>query len=221
MNLALLSKENLPRERLQTHGPDALSNVELLALILKSGTKQDNIIALCHKLLAKYPLEQFSSISLQQLQQEHGIGLAKASQLLAVFELYKRLPQSSTPNKKIQSAQDIAELYLQKFSQEKQEHFLAIYLDTKNKIITDEIITIGTLNSSLIHPREVFHGALKHCANSLIILHNHPSGDPTPSMEDINITKIIQKTGEIMNIPFIDHIILGQNTWWSYQESIR
>lgn len=219
MNLTLLSKENLPRERLQTHGPEALSNVELLALILKSGTKQDNIISLCHKLLAKYSLEQLSNISLQQLQQEHGIGLAKASQLLAVFELYKRLPQPSTQNKKIQSAQDIADLYLQKFSQEKQEHFLAVYLDTKNKIIADDTITIGTLNSSLIHPREVFHGAIKHCANSLIILHNHPSGDPAPSMEDIQITNLIQKTGEIMNIPLIDHIILGQNTWWSWRET--
>lgn len=217
MNLTSFAPENLPRERLQVHGAGALSNAELVALILKSGTKQDNILDLCQKLLAKYSLEQLAQASLQQLQQEHGIGVAKASQLLAVFELGKRLtPQIQMKN--VRNAQDVAKLYMKRFLQEKQEHFVAVYLDTKHKIIAEQVITKGTLNMSLIHPREVFYGAIKHCAHSLIILHNHPSGDPTPSEEDLRVTKILQETGEMMQIPVIDHIILGQGTWWSWKE---
>ena len=217
MNLTSFAQENLPRERLQAQGARALSNAELVALILKSGTKQDNVLELCHKLLAKYSLEHLAQVSLQQFQQEHGIGVAKASQLVAVFELGKRL----TPQKcgeKVRNACEVAEVYLKRFAQEKQEHFVAIYLDTKHKIIADQVITKGTLNMSLIHPREVFHGAIKHCAHSLIVLHNHPSGDPTPSEEDLRVTNVLQETGEIMQIPVVDHIILGHTSWWSWKE---
>ncbi len=217
MNLTSFAPENLPRERLQAQGAGALSNAELVALILKSGTKQDNILDLCQKLLAKYSLEQLAQASLQQLQQEHGIGVAKASQLIAVFELGKRLtPKVKTTS--IRTAKDIAETYLVRFAAEKQENFVAVYLDTKHKIIADQVITKGTLNMSLIHPREVFYGAIKHCAHSLIVLHNHPSGDPTPSEEDLRVTQVLQETGEIMQIPVVDHIILGHTSWWSWRE---
>ncbi len=220
MNLTSFAPENRPRERLQAQGAKALSNAELLALVLKSGTQQENVLDLCQKLLAKYSLEQLAQASLQQLQQEHGIGVAKASQLIAVFELGKRL----TPRAKrssIRNAQEIAQMYLARFAQEKQENFVAVYLDTKQRVIADQIITKGTLNSSLIHPREVFYGAIKHCAHSLIILHNHPSGDPRPSEEDLNVTQILKETGEIMGIALIDHIILGQTSWWSWREEGR
>ncbi len=217
MNLTSFAPENLPRERLQAQGAGALSNAELVALILKSGTAQQNILDLCQKLLAKYSLEQLGQASLQQLQQEHGIGVAKASQLLAVFELGKRLAPRMG-EKSVKNAREVAEVYLKRFADEKQEHFIAVYLDTKHRVIADQIITKGTLNSSLIHPREVFHGAIKHCAHSLIILHNHPSGDPTPSEEDLKVTRVLQETGEMMQIPVIDHIILGQGTWWSWRE---
>ena len=217
MNLTSYAPENLPRERLQAQGAGALSNAELVALILKSGTAQENILDLCQKLLAKYSLEQLAQASLQQLQQEHGIGVAKASQLIAVFELGKRL-RSQVKTTSIRTAKDIAETYLVRFSAEKQENFVAVYLDTKHKIIADQVITKGTLNSSLIHPREVFYGAIKHCAHALIILHNHPSGDPRPSEEDLQVTRILRETGEMMGISLLDHIILGQGTWWSWKE---
>jgi len=137
--------------------------------------------------------------------------------LIAVFELGKRLtPKVKTTS--IRTAKDIAETYLVRFAAEKQENFVAVYLDTKHRVIADQIITKGTLNSSLIHPREVFYGAIKHCAHALIILHNHPSGDPRPSEEDLNVTRILRETGEIMGIALIDHIILGQGTWWSWKE---
>lgn len=219
MKLLDIAPENRPRERLQKHGPSALSNAELLALILKSGTKKENIIDLCNKILSKYGLEQLPNTSLQQLIQEHGIGKAKASQLIAIFELYKRIPHNNKEQQPIRKAADIARQYLPKTNALQQEHCYAIYLDTKNNILAEELISKGTLNTSLIHPREVFHGAVKHCANSIIVVHNHPSGDPAPSEEDLKITKILHKTGELLNIKLLDHIILGRESWWSWKEN--
>jgi DNA repair protein RadC len=217
MKIHDIAPENRPRERLQKQDAESLSNAELLALILKSGTKNENIIDLCNKLLSKYGLEQLPHASLQQLTTEHGIGQAKASQLIAIFELYKRIPNNK-PSQVVRKAADIAKQYLPKTNSLQQEHCYAIYLDTKNNILAEELISKGTLNTSLIHPREVFHGAIKHCANSIILIHNHPSGDPTPSEEDIKITKILQKTGELLNLRFLDHIILGRDKWWSWKE---
>jgi len=217
MKIHDIAPENRPRERLQKQDAESLSNAELLALILKSGTKNENIIDLCNKLLSKYGLEQLPHASLQQLTTEHGIGQAKASQLIAIFELYKRIPNNK-PSQVVRKAADIAKQYLPKTNSLQQEHCYAIYLDTKNNILAEELISKGTLNASLIHPREVFHGAIKHCANSIILIHNHPSGDPTPSEEDIKITKILQKTGELLNLRFLDHIILGRDKWWSWKE---
>lgn len=221
MKITDYSPENRPRERLAKEGPHALSNAELLALILKSGTKKENIIELCNKLLAKYSLKQLSQCTLVELTHEHGIGLAKASQLLAVFELYQRIPSQQSNSPIIRSAKDISTLFLPKLSSLNKEHFLVVYLDTKNRIIKEETISIGTLNSSLIHPREVFHGAIKHCANSIIVIHNHPSGDPTPSSEDLEVTTRLQQSAQILNIKFLDHIIIGKTTWWSWRESIN
>ena len=218
MNLKEIPAENRPRERLQQQSSSSLSTSELLALILKSGTKQENIMDMCNKLLSKYDLEQLSHCSLQELEQEHGIGKAKASQLLALFELARRIPAQNKNQVTISRAQDVVNLYHNKLQQLQQEHFLAVYLDTKNKIIADQTITIGTLNSCLIHPREVFRGALKNAAHSLIVIHNHPSGDSTPSAEDREITQRLEKTGEIMGIPLLDHLIIGKNGWWSWKE---
>ena len=218
MNIKQLSAENRPRERLERQGSSALSSAELLALILKSGTQKENILEICQKLLAKYGLENLATCSLEQLMAEHGIGKAKACQIVALFELYRKLPQSQIQQRTIRTAQEAAEIYLPKLGHLKHEQFFAVYLDVKNKIIADEQITKGILNASLIHPREVFHGALKHLAHSLIVLHNHPSGDPTPSTDDLEITKRLQKTGEIMGIPLLDHIILGKDIWWSWKE---
>ena len=219
MNILELSPEDRPRERLQAQGPSSLSNAELLALILKSGTHKENVVEICQKLLAKYKLEGLSQATLVELQQEHGIGRAKASQLLALFELYHRMVPTQKENFSITNAENIAELYLPRTSSLQKEQFFAVYLDVKNKIIAEELITIGILNASLIHPREVFRGAIKNFAHSVLVLHNHPSGDPTPSEEDLQVTKRLAKTGEVMGIPLMDHIILGHKCWWSWKES--
>ena len=218
MKITDLAPENRPRERLQKEGASALSPAELLAIILKSGTKKENVLEISNRLISKYGLQNLSFCTLQQLQQQYGIGPARASQILALFELYKKMSFNSQKNK-ITCAKDIAVHYLPKVQHLQKEHFIAVYLDTKSNIIADETITIGILNSSLIHPREVFHGALKHLAHSIIVIHNHPSGDPEPSTEDLEISKILSKSGKLIGIPLLDHIILGKERWWSWSES--
>ena len=220
MKITDLAPENRPRERLQKEGAQALSPPELLAIILKSGTKKENVLEISNRLISKHGLQNLPHCSLQQLQQHYGIGPARASQLVALFELYKRV-NCKNERKKISCAKDVASLYLPRLQALQKEHFIAIYLDTKNNIIADETITMGILNSSLIHPREVFHGAIKHLAHALIVLHNHPSGDPEPSQEDLHITKVLEKTGKLMGIHLLDHIILGKDSWWSWVESSK
>ena len=216
MKITSLAPENRPRERLQQQGPAALSDAELLAIILKSGTQKENVLDICHSLCSKYGLSGLSTTTLQELQQEHGIGVAKASQLIAVFELHKRTKKFTKD--KIEKVSDVVQKY-QNLTSLQQEQVIALYLDTKGQVITDSVVTIGTLDSSLIHPREVFHGAIKNLAKSLILIHNHPSGDSKPSEEDINITKTLASTGNMMGIPLIDHIIIGNDNYWSWKES--
>lgn len=220
MKITDLAPENRPRERLQREGASSLSSAELLAIILKSGTKKENILEISNRLISKYGLQNLSNCSLQQLQQQYGIGPARASQIIALFELFKRINYNQE-KKKISCAKDVAELYFPKMQSLQKENFLAIYVDTKNNIIAVETITIGILNSSLVHPREVFHGAIKHLAHAVIVVHNHPSGDPEPSPEDLQITKILEKTGKLMGIPLLDHVILGKDSWWSWTENIK
>ncbi len=218
MKITEMSAENRPRERLEKEGAKVLSTAELLAIILKSGTKKENVLEISHKLLSKYGLERLSSCSLPELTQEYGIGKAKACQLVALFELYQRVHTPHGDKIPITRAKDIVQLYQAKLQSLPKEHFVAVYLDTKHHIICDQVISIGVLNASLVHPREVFHGAIKNLAHSLIVLHNHPSGDPAPSVEDREITKRLHKTGEVMGIHFIDHVIIGKNGWWSWKE---
>lgn len=218
MKITNFSPENRPRERLEKQGPEALSLAELLAIILKSGTRRENVLEICNKLLSKYGLDGLSSCSLHELMGEHGIGKAKACQIVALFELSRRIPVVGKDKMIIKKAEDIAEVYVPRLQHLKKESFLAIYLDAKNKIIKDEIVTIGILNASLIHPREVFHGAIQSLANSVIVVHNHPSGDPEPSAEDLEMTKKLQKTGEMLGLPLLDHLIIGKNRWWSWKE---
>jgi|SRR3989344_1069290 len=216
MKIKDIPLENRPIERLQKDGIETLSKAELLAIILKTGNKNENVIDMCNKLLAKY--ENLSKCSLKELQSIKGIGKVKASQILAIFELNKRI---SLSNKKqiIKSAKDVFNYSFLKLNKDK-ENFMVLYLDTKNKIIKDEIISIGTLNSSLVHPREVFKNAIKESANSIILVHNHPSGDPKPSEEDKRITKIIFNAGEMLSIKVLDHVIIGDNKWFSFREGL-
>ena len=215
-----MALENRPRERLQAQGAGALSPAELLAIILKSGTRKESALEMSNKLLSKFGLENLSACTLQELLNEYGIGKAKACQMVALFELHKRMENHAVKKEQtaVVSAKDIAQQYMPKLQSLPQEHFMAVYLDTKSKIITDQVITVGILNASLIHPREVFYGAIKHLAHSIIVIHNHPSGDPAPSPEDLKVTSALEKTGEIMGIKLIDHVIIGKEKWWSWRE---
>lgn len=173
--------DNRPRERLAKQGVSALSDSELLALILCTGNKKENVIDMSNRLLSVYGIDKLSDCSLTELQKISGIGKAKASQILALFEFNKRHYLAKKNLTKINSAKDVYELMKEKLTDLKQELLMVLYLDRNKQILKEEIITKGTLDSSLVHPREVFKGAIKESAHSIVLIHNHPSGDCTPT----------------------------------------
>jgi DNA repair protein RadC len=218
VNIKEISPENRPRERFIKYGPSSLSDAEILAVILGKGTRKENAIDVSNKLISRYGLEKLSELSLFELQRIRGIGPAKAVQIAAGFELYKRAKKPK--NNFISCAKDVFDLFSIRLRTEKQEKFIAILLDTKNFIISEEIISVGTLDAAIIHPREIFRPAIKNSCSKLIILHNHPSGDPSPSDEDLKITERIVDAGRLIDIHVLDHIIIG-DTYWSWHESVR
>ena len=215
--IGLLIKEialdQRPRERLKIKGIENLSDSELLAIILQSGTSGENVIDLSHRLISLFGLEKLNSLSLAELMKIKGIKLGKASKLIAAFELNKRVNSGKICEKVVKNPSDIASYYIEKLKDLKKEHFIAVFLDSKNKIIKDEVISIGTLNSSLVHPREVFKEAIKCSANSVILVHNHPSGSVEPSDEDYRVNKVLVETGNLIGIKVLDHLIVGGGKW--------
>ena len=187
----------------------------MLALILQNGTNGENVIDLSHRLIASFGLEKLNSLSLTELMKIKGIKLGKASKLVAAFELSKRVNSGKICEKIVKNPSDIAFHYTEKLKDLKKEHFIAVFLDSKNKIIKDEIISIGTLNSSLVHPREVFKEAIRNSANSVILVHNHPSGNVEPSDEDYRVNKVLVETGNLVGIKVLDHLIVGGEKWKS------
>ena len=219
MRIKDISKENRPRERLEKNGVHVLSDAELLAVIFKTGNKQENAIEMSDRLITKYGIDKLNDLSLKELQEIRGIGPAKAMQMKALFEFNKRHNLSKVNNLPIKTAKDVFLYASEKLADNKKEHFMVLHLDTRNKIIKDEIISIGTLNASIIHPREVFKSAIKESANSIILVHNHPSGDSEPSMEDREITEKLMEAGEILNIKVLDHVIIGKDNYHSFKEN--
>ena len=217
MKIKDISKENRPRERLEKFGAPALSDAELLAIILQQGTMGENVIDMSNRLISKYGIGKLSDLSLKELQEIKGIGPAKATQIKALFEFNKRHNLARKNGTPIKSAKDVFEYAVQRLPNSDKEQFMILHLDSKNRIIKDEIISIGTLNASIVHPREIFKSAIKESANAIILTHNHPSGDPTPSEEDEKITDIIFQTGEIVGINVLDHVIIG-DTHYSFKE---
>lgn len=213
-----ISVSERPRERLLEKGADSLSDSEILALILEKGSVGESVIELSHRLINCYGLDSLNSLSLSELMKLKGIGLAKASKIVAAFELSKRVNAGKVLGKEINSASDVASYYMEKLKDSKKEHFYALLLDSKNRIIKEELISVGTLNASLVHPREVFKSAIKESANAIILVHNHPSGDCEPSFEDYSITKKLKEAGELINVKFLDHIIVTGNNWVSVSE---
>jgi len=200
-----------PRERLLQHGIEALSSQEILALVLGRGMKGEPVMVATQRLLSTFGnLKGIADASLEELMQLNGIGTAKAAQLKAAFELGKRAECHTEPTKsgQIGSPEDAVAQIKMKLKDKKKEHFWVLLLDTRNKVIKMSEVSIGSLNASIVHPREVFKEAISASAASVILIHNHPSGDPQPSEEDIKITKILAESGELMGINVLDHIIV-------------
>jgi DNA repair protein RadC len=215
-----LPSHERPRERLQHHGASVLSTAELLAIQLRIGTKERSALGLAELLLNEFEgLRGVAGASIEQMSRVKGIGPVKAVEILAALELGKRLTALTGEDKPcIRSPQDVANLLLPELRDAKKEHFKSLLLDTKNRVLKIITVSIGILDSSLVHPREVFKDAIQASAASLIVAHNHPSGDPTPSAEDKRITQRLAETGQIIGIELLDHIILGDNRWVSLKE---
>jgi DNA repair protein RadC len=213
MKIKDLPSDERPRERLVSFGAGALSNAELIAIILGSGNSKENILDLSKRLLKKNDLRSLSQLSVSELRKNFGIGEAKACQIVACFELGRRFASDKNGNRKrIKTSIDAANLLFAELRDLKREVFKGIYLDAKNKVLREETIFTGSLDMNVIHPREIFKIAIAESAAGIIIAHNHPSGDPSPSKEDIELTLRLKEAGKIIGIDILDHLIIGD--WW-------
>ena len=216
-----LPLDDRPREKLLLRGAQNLTDAELLAILLRTGTKGRSVVKVAQELINDCGnLAMLSSRSVSSLKKNKGIGNDKAATLLAAFELSRRIQVQSKwfSDKKITSPQDVAEIFVPLLRDELREHFCVVCLNSANKIIKHEVISIGNLNSSVVHPREIFKAAIDNNSASIILIHNHPSGNPEPSNEDISITKKVVESGKIMDIPVFDHIIIAGNGFTSFVE---
>ena len=210
-----------PMEKLIRFGADSLSNAELLAVILRTGTRGENIISLSNRILSELDgLDGLLNLNIEDISKIKGVKNVKASQILAIVELFNRFKtlKATKEQLKITSPKDIGNLLMNEMSNLNQEVLKVVLLNTKNIVIGDKNIFKGTLNTSIVHPREIFREALKSGCANIIISHNHPSGDPTPSKEDINMTLRIKECSNIMGIGLLDHIIVGNNKYISLKE---
>jgi DNA repair protein RadC len=205
-----------PRERLVKYGPEKLSSAELLAIILRTGLKGSNVIKLAESALLKYKGASLANVGFADLRKVKGIGPVKAGELIACFELGRRFLKDKAAAL-ILSPREVWE-ELKDIRDNKKEHFVIFFLDTQNQEIKREIISVGILNSSLIHPREVFEPAIKNLASHIIIAHNHPSGSLEPSNEDITVTKRLADAGSLLGIEILDHVIVTKTSYVSFKE---
>ncbi len=207
-----------PRERLQKFGVEALSAQEILALILGRGIAGESVTVTAQRLLSQFGnLRGIAGASLEELAEVRGIGPAKASQLKAAFELANRLEGYAETGEKplVKTPNEVSALVRGRLKGKKKEHFLALLLDTRGQLIKVAEISVGSLDTSVVHPREVFKEAMSASASSVIFVHNHPSGDPEPSEDDIKLTKRLAQAGEIMGIEVLDHLIIGDKNYLS------
>ncbi len=215
-----LPEEERPRERLLLYGEESLSASELVAIILGSGTRGRSVVQLAKELLATFgSLERLADASIEELCCFKGLGRAKAIQLKAAVSLGKRVSRGSTVLRPaVRTAQQAYALLRNRLEGEGQERVIVLLLDTKSCLIAQEMISLGTVAQVLVHPREVFHPAIRHQAASLILAHNHPSGDPTPSPEDKLLTRQLLAASRVMSIPLNDHLIIGKGTYVSLRD---
>jgi DNA repair protein RadC len=221
-NLVLrdVPNEERPRERMLQFGAHALSNAELLAILLRTGTYAESAVRLAERVLKEAGgLRQLVDMSVEQLTKIKGIGAAKALQLQAGIELGRRLARTSLEERAaIRSPKDVFNLLSEELRYLQKEHFVCLFLNTKNQVIARETLSIGSLNASIVHPREVFREAIRRSSASLVCVHNHPSGDPTPSPEDVQITRRLADAGKLIGIDVLDHVIIGDCQYVSLKE---
>lgn len=218
-----LPNEERPREKLIQYGSASLSNAELLAILIATGTRDGSAIMLANKILSleKNGISNLVHCTIEELSQIPGIGTAKSSQIVAAIELGKRI--ATKPKEKrinVKAPKEVADLFMEEMRYLKREFFKVLLLNTKNEILSIEDTSIGNLNSSIVHPREVFCNAVKKSAASIIVIHNHPSGNPMPSQADINTTTRLVEAGKILGISVVDHLIIGDGNFVSLKEKM-
>lgn len=211
-----------PRERFLREGVEKLSNEDLLSIILKTGTYEKNVKELSLEILKKYNgISNLKNMKIETLKEIKGIGSVKAMELVATLELGKRifLYEDVHTKKRLVNAKAIWNNMKYLFYDKKQEYFYALYFNNKQELIEEKLLFVGTINKSIVHPREVFREAYLLSASSIVCMHNHPSGDVTPSLEDIKFTKSIYEIGKLQGIPVVDHIIVSNNQYYSFYDS--
>lgn len=205
-----------PREKLMKYSADKLTNAELLAILLRTGTQERNVLMVARDVLKKFKGVSLSSASVAQLRELHGVGEVKALELVACFELGRRFLKDKITElvlSPLQVWQNLTELRANK-----KEHFVVFFLNTQNQIIQKEIVSIGTLNTSLVHPREVFEPAIRYLASHIVVAHNHPSGSLVPSDEDLSVTKRLASAGRLLGIELLDHVIVTATQYLSFKD---
>ncbi|MBO0601322.1 DNA repair protein RadC [Sporosarcina sp. E16_3] len=209
-----------PRERLIRQGAESLSNQELVAILLRTGTKQESVLVLANRILSSFDkIQDLKDATIEEMILVKGVGKAKAVQLLAAAEIGKRMYRKHSEGRyTIRSPEDAAAYLMTDMASLNQEHFVVLFLNVKNEVLHKQTIFIGSLNSSIVHPREIFREAVKRSAASIIVSHNHPSGNPSPSPEDIEVTKRLIEAGSIMGIEVLDHVIIGDHQFLSLKE---
>jgi DNA repair protein RadC len=215
-----MPSEERPRERLQRYGAQALSTAELLAIVLRTGTKERSAIGLAEHLLSVHGgLRGVANASVDELALVKGLGPVKGVQIAACVELGRRLAAHTDDSRPcIRTPEDVAHLLMPKLRDARKENFVALLMDTKNRVVKEVIVSVGTLDASIVHPREVFKDAVASSAAAVIVAHNHPSGDPTPSPEDRQVTARLCEAGRVMGIEVLDHVVVGDGRWVSLKQ---
>lgn len=213
-----MNPHDRPREKLLKRGPQGLRDEELLALILRTGRKGQNVIELAETVVKQLP-DKGETPTIQKLLLIPGIDIAKACMVIAILELGKRwYGERNVTIPTVESPGDVLAL-LTGIRRVQKEHFVAVYLNARNQVIHFETVSIGTLNASLVHPREVFEPAIRHVASSVVLSHNHPSGDPQPSDADVRVTERLVEAGKLMGIEIMDHVIVTESKYYSFREA--
>ena len=209
-----------PRERLREHGAAHLSNAELMAILFRTGLEGENVVAMATRIISAFDgLAGLARTGFDELVAQRGISEAKACQLLAAIELGRRIASLSPEDRpQIGSPRDIANLFMAEMAQLDREHMKVVLLNTKNRVLGTENLYVGSLNAAIVRPAEVFRAAIRRNCAAIAVVHNHPSGDPTPSQEDVAITRRLVQIGKSMEIDVVDHLVIGQGRWVSMRE---